>query len=165
MFYKAFSATLRECFPTRVLLGTITNPLTPEDHCAERDITDDGSGSIKACLCSTDYCNDAPDDVYLENEIFSSSDKSQRKTISSPSRNQITTIRSPTTTRRTTRPTFSSRSNDQFTITQRTTTGFYSSLQIHSNLLTFQFHQDLALATLKLFRTIATTFRRNVLDG
>lgn len=131
MFYNAFSATLRECFPTRVLLGTITNPLTPEDHCVERDITDDGSGSIKACLCSTDYCNDASDDVYLENEIFSSSDKSQRKTISSPSRNQITTVRSLTTTkRRTTRPTFLSRSNDHFTttrrpITQRTTTGFF----------------------------------------
>jgi len=52
------TASLRECFPTRVLLGSIKNPLTPSYGCQMRDITDDGSGSIKACLCETDYCND-----------------------------------------------------------------------------------------------------------
>ena len=39
-----------------------------------RDITDDGSGSIKACLCQTDYCNDdqtADSSKFeIENEIF-----------------------------------------------------------------------------------------------
>ena len=112
-------ATLRECFPTRVLLGTITNPLTPSDQCFERDITDDGSGSIKACLCNTDYCND---DVSFENEIFSGNDESKRKTISSPSRNQITTTRTPRqTTRQTTRQTFPPTTRRSFT--QKTTTG------------------------------------------
>ena len=36
-----------------------------------KDITDDGSGDIKACLCSTDYCNDIDDvDIGIENEVF-----------------------------------------------------------------------------------------------
>ena len=52
------TATLRECFPTRVLLGTIRDPLAALPDCSQRDITDDGSGSISACLCNTDFCND-----------------------------------------------------------------------------------------------------------
>jgi len=118
------TATLRECFPTSVLLGTLNNPLTPSDQCFERDITDDGSGSIKACLCNTDYCNDSDDEVYSENEIFSGDDEKRQETISSPSRNQITTTRTP---KQTTRQTIPSRSNNRFTttlrsFTQRTTT-------------------------------------------
>ena len=93
--YVHISATLRECFPTRVLLGTINNPLTSSDQCYERDITDDGSGSIKACLCSTDYCNDSGDEVELVNEIFSDAEQFQQKPISSPSRNERTTTRRP----------------------------------------------------------------------
>ena len=54
------TATLRECFPTRVLLGTIRDPLVALPDCSQRDITDDGSGAIFACLCNTDFCNDAP---------------------------------------------------------------------------------------------------------
>ena len=52
------TATLRECFPTRVLLGSIENPLSASSSCAMRDITDDGSGTIRACLCNSDFCND-----------------------------------------------------------------------------------------------------------
>ena len=52
------TATLRECFPTSVLLGSIQNPLLASDDCVQRDITDDGSGTILACLCTRDYCND-----------------------------------------------------------------------------------------------------------
>ena len=52
------TATLRECFPTRVLLGTIRDPLAALPDCSQRDITDDGTGSIFACLCNTDFCND-----------------------------------------------------------------------------------------------------------
>merc|ERR1719412_780502 len=55
------TAQLRECFPTRVLLGSISAPLAPATLCTERDITDDGSGSIRACLCTTDLCNHVPD--------------------------------------------------------------------------------------------------------
>jgi hypothetical protein len=116
------TATLRECFPTRVLLGTINNPLTASKYCTQRDITDDGSGSIKACLCNTDYCNDASDDEYFENEIFSGNDNPNRKTVSSPSRNHITTKRTPRqTTRTTTRQTFPP--TTRRSVTQSTTTG------------------------------------------
>ena len=110
--YQHISATLRECFPTRVLLGTINNPLTPSDYCFERDITDDGSGSIKACLCSTDYCNDSGDEVELVNEIFSDDEQYNQKSISSPSRNE------KTTTRTLKKP---SRSSNKFTTTRSTT--------------------------------------------
>ena len=51
------TATLRECFPTSVLLGSIQNPLLASEDCVQRDITDDGSGTILACLCTRDYCN------------------------------------------------------------------------------------------------------------
>ena len=55
------TATLRECFPTRVLLGSIEKPLSASDSCTMRDITDDGSGTIRACLCTSDFCNDLPE--------------------------------------------------------------------------------------------------------
>ena len=45
------TATLRECFPTRVLLGTIRDPLVPLPDCSQKDITDDSSGSD----CSTRF--------------------------------------------------------------------------------------------------------------
>jgi hypothetical protein len=41
------SAILRECFPISVLLGSVTDPLTPEDECRPRDISEPGtSGKI-----------------------------------------------------------------------------------------------------------------------
>lgn len=52
------TATLRECFPTRVLLGSISDPLVALPDCSQKDITDDRSGSIFACLCHSDFCND-----------------------------------------------------------------------------------------------------------
>ena len=60
-------ATLRECFPTRVLLGSISDPLVPLPDCSQKDITDDRSGSIFACLCDTDFCNDGQN--VLDNQI------------------------------------------------------------------------------------------------
>jgi len=96
-------ATLRECFPTRVLLGSIQNPLTPQDFCVTRDITDDGSGSIQACLCSTDYCNDVqPVRGAIENEIFDS-DRNIKSIFSStiaPFKPQSRTTTTRTTTTR-----------------------------------------------------------------
>ena len=97
------TATLRECFPTRVLLGSIRNPLRSAGYCEVRDITDDGSGSIRACLCDTDYCNDdniaAGDAAFglLENEIFDT-DRDVKAVEASTFPSRITT----TTTRRTT---------------------------------------------------------------
>ena len=60
------TATLRECFPTRVLLGTIRDPLAALPDCSQRDITDDGTGSIFACLCNTDFCNDDQNGVQVQ---------------------------------------------------------------------------------------------------
>ena len=59
------SATVRECFKKDVLLGTITNPLKPTEDCIEKDISEDGSGSGMACLCTTDLCNFLPADASL----------------------------------------------------------------------------------------------------
>ena len=39
--------SLRECFSTSVLLGSITSPLLPEPGCNVRDITEDGGGAIR----------------------------------------------------------------------------------------------------------------------
>ena len=103
-------------FSLLLILLDIRDPLTPENFCAVRDITDDGSGSIKACLCSTDYCNnveDAGSPFILENEIFDLDDIVKTSTTQRPqTRFQTsTTIRTTTTTRR------------PVTTTQRTTTG------------------------------------------
>ena len=37
------SAILRECFPISVLLGNLNDPLTPEDECIPRDISEPGT--------------------------------------------------------------------------------------------------------------------------
>ena len=95
-----FSAVLRECFPTSVLLGPIDNPLTAELDCNLRDISEPGSSNIKACLCTTPFCNELADDPLL-NEV-SSSKKTSPKT-STPSR--AVTTRPRTTTRRPARTT------------------------------------------------------------
>ena len=41
--YFYFSAILRECFPISVLLGNLNDPLTPEDECIPRDISEPGT--------------------------------------------------------------------------------------------------------------------------
>ena len=65
------SATIRECFKTDVLLGTIRDPLVPNTNCIEKDISEDSSGSGMACLCTTDFCNNFPpsDDQTSNNKI------------------------------------------------------------------------------------------------
>ena len=52
------TAVLRQCFPSHILLGPVYNPLPTTDHsCQLQDITDDNSGSVVACLCQSDLCN------------------------------------------------------------------------------------------------------------
>lgn len=95
------TATLRECFPTSVLLGSILDPLLVSDSCVQRDITDDGSGTILACLCDRNHCNDDSKD----GGDFSPSTSSNRDP-KPPERRvapQIETTRAPV--RVTTRPT------------------------------------------------------------
>ena len=62
LFHFMFSATIRECFKTEVLLGSLANPLRAAPSCEQRDITEDGSGSTTACLCNTSFCNGGTDD-------------------------------------------------------------------------------------------------------
>ena len=40
------------------MLGSLSSPLKPLPDCRPRDLTEDQSGSVVACLCSTDFCND-----------------------------------------------------------------------------------------------------------
>ena len=49
--------TARECFSREVVLGRLEDPLIPSPHCQPRDISEDGSGSGFACLCTTNLCN------------------------------------------------------------------------------------------------------------
>ena len=49
--------TVRSCFKTDILLGTLSNPLKPSLSCNMRDITEDRSASTTACLCTTNLCN------------------------------------------------------------------------------------------------------------
>ena len=52
------TSEIRECFSPEVLLGSISDPLLPEQTCRPKDITESpGSGGIMACLCDTDLCN------------------------------------------------------------------------------------------------------------
>ena len=47
----------RECFSRDVVLGRLEDPLSPAPLCQPKDISEDGSGSGFACLCTTDLCN------------------------------------------------------------------------------------------------------------
>ena len=109
---KYFSAVLRECFPTSVLLGPIDNPLTAELDCNLRDISEPGPSNIKACLCTTPFCNELADDPLL-NEVSSSKKKSSASK-SSASSSRRTTKRPRTTTRRPSRTTTRRSSFDDF---------------------------------------------------
>ena len=48
-------AVIRECFPTSVLLGSLDNPVVPRADCRAESVE---SESIKACICTTDLCNE-----------------------------------------------------------------------------------------------------------
>ena len=47
----------RECFSLEVVLGRLDDPLRPAPTCQPRDISEDGSGSGFACLCTSNLCN------------------------------------------------------------------------------------------------------------
>ena len=100
---------LRECFPTSVLLGPIDNPLTAELECNLRDISEPGSSNIKACLCTTPFCNEGANDALIQQAA--AQEKAKKKSsppkasssssrTTSPPRRQTTRRPSRTTTRR-----------------------------------------------------------------
>ena len=59
--------------------------MKPLEDCRQRDITDDQSGSIQACLCYTDFCNDAQINLqpHLTNQELP---RTQSRSWSSPKR-------------------------------------------------------------------------------
>ena len=57
-----FTSVIRECLSTSILLGSIEAPLLPAALCRGQDISDNGDGSIQACLCESDLCNENSND-------------------------------------------------------------------------------------------------------
>ena len=102
---KLISAVLRECFPTSVLLGPIDNPLTATLDCDLRDISEPGSSNIKACLCTTPFCNENADDPLLREASRKSPPKANAPSRTVTQRPRTTTRRPRTTTRRPSRTT------------------------------------------------------------
>jgi len=115
-------ATLRECFPTRVLLGSISDPLVPKSSCSPRDITDDLNGSIFACLCNNDFCNDDEESPFPGISSSSSSSRGSNDRNSQSSRRPQPTTRRPTTRRPTTRRPTTRRPTTRRPTTRRPTT-------------------------------------------
>ena len=54
-----FSAIIRECFPKSILLGSVENPVKITEKCDPVNVESDGS--IAACICTTDFCNNVED--------------------------------------------------------------------------------------------------------
>ena len=71
--------------------GSIQAPLRPGPGCQMRDITEDGSAAIRACLCDSDLCNNKmlPDISHANN--------ADNETIHSAAESSSTTIRGITT--------------------------------------------------------------------
>ena len=53
-----FSGEIRECFPTTFKLGRRNNPVKVTDNCQLQRTQNDPNSSIRACICTSDYCND-----------------------------------------------------------------------------------------------------------
>ena len=93
-----------------MLLGPIDNPLTAELDCNLRDISEPGSSNIKACLCTTPFCNEGSNDPLIQQAAAQEAAKkkdsppkassSSSRTTSPPRRSQTTRRPSRTTTRR-----------------------------------------------------------------
>ena len=99
------SAVLRECFPTSVLLGPIDNPLTADLECNLRDISEPGSSNIKACLCTTPFCNEGANDPLIKQAAAQAASKKKDSPPKSSSSSRRTTRPPRTTTRRPSRTT------------------------------------------------------------
>ena len=56
--FISFSGEIRECFPTTFKLGRRNNPVKVTDNCQLQRTQNDPNSSIRACICTSDYCND-----------------------------------------------------------------------------------------------------------
>ena len=53
-----FLGEIRECFPTTFKLGRRNRPIKVTDDCQLQRTQNDPNSSIRACICTSDYCND-----------------------------------------------------------------------------------------------------------
>ena len=51
------SGTYRECFTENIILGHPDDPVIPQPDCRLAKTQKDQRSSIRACLCTEDYCN------------------------------------------------------------------------------------------------------------
>ena len=58
IFLSIFLGEIRECFPTTFKLGRRNNPVKVTDNCQLQRTQNDPNSSIRACICTSDYCND-----------------------------------------------------------------------------------------------------------
>lgn len=52
------SGEIRECFSTSFKLGRRNNPVKVTPRCELQRTQSDPGSSIRACICTSDYCND-----------------------------------------------------------------------------------------------------------
>ena len=51
------SGSYRECFQANIILGHPDDPVIPQPDCRLAKTQKDSTSSIRACLCTEDYCN------------------------------------------------------------------------------------------------------------
>ena len=56
------SGVIRECFSTSFKLGQRSQPVQVTPFCQLQRTQSDPSSSIRACICTEDFCNDEPAD-------------------------------------------------------------------------------------------------------
>ena len=56
------SGVIRECFSTSFKLGQRSQPVQVTPFCQLQRTQSDASSSIRACICTEDFCNDEPAD-------------------------------------------------------------------------------------------------------
>ena len=73
------TSIIRECFSKSILLGSQAAPVEISESCEPRSV--DSGGSIWACICTEDLCND------LQNYQLSAPDKDSDTALSDPPQN------------------------------------------------------------------------------
>lgn len=59
------TGAFRECFSKDIRLGMKNKPVEVSERCNLQRTQADRASTIRACLCTTDYCNDMPKDAIL----------------------------------------------------------------------------------------------------
>ena len=97
-------ATIRECYSPRILLGSIDNPIEPQQNCDPRPV-ESGDTSVIACLCTDDYCNGFGGNDQTASNRQSPPQRQSVRTTEAPRRQATRTTTAPRRqTQRTTKP-------------------------------------------------------------